>query len=319
MNVLGIDTSNYTTSVALVTDEGFRHERLILEVASGERGLRQSSALFLHTKNLPVLMEKLAPTGRIDAVAYSDRPRDEEGSYMPCFLAGEAVARSVAASLGVPALRFSHQAGHIMAAATTCKNPEIARSPFLCFHVSGGTTELVFAEHSEENGFDVKIVGGTADISAGQLIDRTGVLLGLKFPCGSELEKLAGKAAKQKVKISAKDAFCNYSGAENNTVKMLHDGKSTEETARYALDFCSASLISSVRAARKNCKNLPVLFAGGVMRDMIIRRELENELENIFFGSVELSSDNAVGTAWLGRKRLKGATDGTSGDLRNGA
>lgn len=319
MNVLGIDTSNYTTSVALVTDEGFRHERLILEVASGERGLRQSSALFLHTKNLPVLMEKLAPTGRIDAVAYSDRPRDEEGSYMPCFLAGEAVARSVAASLGVPALRFSHQAGHIMAAATTCKNPEIARSPFLCFHVSGGTTELVFAEPSEENGFDVKIVGGTADISAGQLIDRTGVLLGLKFPCGSELEKLAGKAAKQKVKISAKDAFCNYSGAENNTVKMLRNGKSTEETARYALDFCSASLISSVRAARKNCKNLPVLFAGGVMRDMIIRRELENELENIFFGSVELSSDNAVGTAWLGRKCLKGATDGTSGDLRNGA
>ncbi len=319
MNVLGIDTSNYTTSVALVTDEGFRHERLILEVASGERGLRQSSALFLHTKNLPVLMEKLAPAGRIDAVAYSDRPRDEEGSYMPCFLAGEAVARSVAASLGVPALRFSHQAGHIMAAATTCKNPEIARSPFLCFHVSGGTTELVYAAPSEKNGFDVKIIGGTADISAGQLIDRTGVLLGLKFPCGGELERLAEKVGKQKVKISAKGALCNYSGAENNTVKMLRDGKSAEETARYALDFCSASLISSVRAARKDCGNLPVLFAGGVMRDMIIRRELENGLENIFFGSVELSSDNAVGTAWLGRKRLKGATDGTSGDLRNGA
>ncbi len=305
MNILGIDTSNYTTSVALVTDEGFRHERLILEVASGERGLRQSSALFLHTKNLPALMEKLAPEGRIDAVAYSDKPRDEEGSYMPCFLAGEAVARSVAASLGVPALRFSHQAGHIMAAATTCGKTDIACSPFLCFHVSGGTTELVYATPSDKNGFDVKIVGGTADISAGQLIDRTGVLLGLKFPCGGELEKLAEKVGKQKVKISAKGALCNYSGAENNTVKMLRDGKSAAETARYALDFCSASLISSVRAARKTYGDIPVLFAGGVMRDMIIRHELENELENIFFGSVELSSDNAVGTAWLGKKALE--------------
>ena len=250
-------------------------------------------------------MEKLAPEGKIDAVAYSDKPRDEEGSYMPCFLAGEAVARSVAASLGVPALRFSHQAGHIMAAATTCGKPDIACSPFLCFHVSGGTTELVYATLSDKNGFDVKIVGGTADISAGQLIDRTGVLLGLKFPCGGELEKLAEKVGKQKVKISANGALCNYAGAENNTVKMLRDGKSAAETARYALDFCSASLISSVRAARKDYGDIPVLFAGGVMRDMIIRHELENELENIFFGSVELSSDNAVGTAWLGKKVLE--------------
>lgn len=305
MNILGIDTSNYTTSVALVTDEGFRHERLILEVASGERGLRQSSALFLHTKNLPALMERLAPVGKIDAVSYSDKPRDEEGSYMPCFLAGEAVARSIAAANSVPALRFSHQAGHIMAAVTTCENPDIANFPMLCFHVSGGTTELVYSTPSDKNGFDVKIVGGTADISAGQLIDRTGVLLGMKFPCGGELERLAEKAAKQKVRISAKGSFCNYSGAENTAAKMLHDGIGSAETARYVLDFCSASIVASVRAARKDYGNIPVLFAGGVMRDMIVRRELEGELENIFFGSVELSSDNAVGTAWLGKKALE--------------
>ena len=281
MNILGIDTSNYTTSVSIVSDEGYRHERQILEVADGERGLRQSNALFLHTKNLPVLMEKLAPIGTIDAVAYSDRPRDEEGSYMPCFLAGEAVARSVAAALNVPALRFSHQAGHIMAAAKTCENPEIIGSPFLCYHVSGGTTELVLAQPDDTLGFAVKIVGGTTDISAGQLIDRAGVLMGLKFPCGGELEKLAAGTEKQKVKISAVGAKC------------------------YALDYCAESLIASVDAARKELGELPVLFAGGVMRNAIIRSELEKRLENIYFGSVELSSDNSVGTAWLGRDKLE--------------
>lgn len=305
MKILGIDTSNYTTSVSIVSDGGYRHERQILEVAEGERGLRQSSALFLHTKNLPVLMEKLAPIGNIDAVAYSDKPRDEEGSYMPCFLAGEAVARSVAATFGVPALRFSHQAGHIMAAAKTCENPEIAGSPFLCYHVSGGTTELVLAAPSEENGFDVKIVGGTADISAGQLIDRAGVLMGLKFPCGGELEKLASGAGKQRVKISAVGAKCNFSGAENKVIKALRDGKSKPEVARYALDYCAESLIASVDAARKELGELPVLFAGGVMRNTIIREELRKRLCDVFFGSVELSSDNSVGTGWLGRDKLE--------------
>lgn len=305
MNILGIDTSNYTTSVSIVSDGGYRHERQILEVADGERGLRQSNALFLHTKNLPVLMEKLAPIGKIDAVAYSDRPRDEEGSYMPCFLAGEAVARSIAAAEGVPALRFSHQAGHIMAAARTCGAPEIVRSSFLCYHVSGGTTELVFAGPSEENGFDVKIVGGTADISAGQLIDRAGVLMGLKFPCGGELEKLASEVGKQRVKISAAGAKCNFSGAENKVIKALHDEKSQSEVARYVIDYCAESLIASVDAARNELGELPVLFAGGVMRNTIIRDELKKRLANVFFGSVELSSDNSVGTAWLGKDRLE--------------
>ena len=250
-------------------------------------------------------MEKLAPIGTIDAVAYSDRPRDEEGSYMPCFLAGEAVARSVAAALNVPALRFSHQAGHIMAAAKTCENPEIAGSPFLCYHVSGGTTELVLAQPDDTLGFAVKIVGGTTDISAGQLIDRAGVLMGLKFPCGGELEKLAADTEKQKVKISAVGAKCNFSGAENKAIKALHDGKSKSEVARYALDYCAESLIASVDAARKELGEFPVLFAGGVMRNAIIRSELEKRLENIYFGSVELSSDNSVGTAWLGKEKLE--------------
>lgn len=305
MTVLGIDTSNYTTSLALADGDSFRHVRRLLEVGKGERGLRQSNALFLHTKNLPSLFEKLGDLPHIDAVAVSDRPRDEEGSYMPCFLAGVSAASAAASAAGVPLFTFSHQAGHIMAAAKTCENPKISDSPLLCFHVSGGTTELVFAVPDSEKGFKVKIVGGTADISAGQLIDRAGVMLGLDFPCGGELERLAANESEKHVKISKRGALCNYSGAENVAAKMYSDGASPSEISRFVLDFCAESIIASVTDARKEYSSLPVLFAGGVMRNGIIREKIKKEIDGAYFGSVELSSDNAVGIAWLGKEKLE--------------
>lgn len=222
---------------------------------------------------------------------------------MPCFLTGLSAASAAASAAGVPLYRFSHQAGHIMAAAKTCPRPEISNSDLLCFHVSGGTTELVLASPSYERGFSVTVVGGTEDISAGQLVDRTGVLLGLRFPCGGELEKLAVTSSEQKTKISAKGAYCNYSGAENIVLGMIKNGRKPEEIAHFALDFCADSLVASVSAARKEYPSLPVLFAGGVMRNNIIRQKLSSSLDNIYFGSEELSSDNAVGTAWLGKEK----------------
>ena len=206
MRILGIDTSNYTTSVALASEDGFRQSRKILSVGKGECGLRQSNALFLHTVNLPEMMRELKPMGKIDAVAYSAYPRDVEGSYMPCFLAGQAAAESVSAALDVPLYRFSHQAGHLMAAVKTCGDESVGKKPFLAFHASGGTTELLYAEPNEEIGFSAEIVGCTKDISAGQLVDRVGVMLGLPFPCGGELEKLAlqSRAKKIQTKICVK-------------------------------------------------------------------------------------------------------------------
>ena len=163
MRVLGIDTSNYTTSVALAEESGFRQQRKLLSVGKGERGLRQSDALFLHTVDLPSLMRSLSPMGRLDAVAYSARPRDAEGSYMPCFLAGAAAAESVAAALDVPVYRFSHQAGHLMAAVHSCGDEKIGEEEFLAFHLSGGTTELLFVRPDRELGFAVSVLGATLD------------------------------------------------------------------------------------------------------------------------------------------------------------
>lgn len=309
MNVLGIDTSNYTTSLAEVNDAGYRQKRLILDVGEGKRGLRQSDALFLHTKNLPVLFEELCAKD-VCAVAYSARPRDVEGSYMPCFLAGEAAARGIAATLGVPVYSFSHQAGHIEAAIRSCGKE--LDGEMLAFHVSGGTTELLFARPDKKIGYACEIIGGTRDISAGQLVDRVGVLLGLKFPCGGELEKLAGECTEKtpKAKVSADGAFCNLSGAENHISKMLSDGKSPAFVARFTLETVAATLVATSKAAREKYPSLPLLFAGGVMRNGAIKEAITQNFDNVYFAKAELSSDNAVGTAYLGLKKYKEAHNG---------
>lgn len=304
MRVLGIDTSNYTTSIAVADETGYRHGRTILEVKTGERGLRQSDALFLHTVNLPRLFSEL-DIGNIDAVSYSEKPRDIEGSYMPCFLAGKAAATAAASAAGVPLFAFSHQAGHIMAALKSCEAGEEALGrEFLAFHISGGTTELLHVKRKAV-GFDVAIVGETLDINAGQLIDRAGVLLGLKFPCGMELEKLAVQGKTTKLHTCIKNGSCNLSGAENKIIQMYNSGESAENIARYAIDFVCETILGMSRYAREAHRSLPILYAGGVMRDNIIRDRLTGEMENIYFAENELSSDNAVGTAYLGLEALK--------------
>lgn len=304
MRVLGIDTSNYTTSIAVADETGYRHGRTILEVKTGERGLRQSDALFLHTVNLPRLFSEI-DIGKIDAVSYSEKPRDIEGSYMPCFLAGKSAATAAASAAGVPLFAFSHQAGHIMAALKSCRAGEEALGrEFLAFHISGGTTELLRVKRKAV-GFDVAIVGETLDINAGQLIDRAGVLLGLKFPCGMELEKLAVQGKSTKLHTCIKNGSCNLSGAENKIIQMYNSGETAENIARYAIDFVCETILGMSRYAREAHRSLPILYAGGVMRDNIIRDRLTGEMENIYFAENELSSDNAVGTAYLGLEALK--------------
>ena len=197
---LGVDTSNYTTSVAAYDSEGdviFQRKKL-LPVKKGQLGLRQSDAVFAHVKNLPLVIRDLRAileegNYRIAAVGVSATPRDAADSYMPCFLTGIVAAESLATGSGTEVHRFSHQSGHIMAAlysSGALAEGKLLTSDFLAFHVSGGTTEAVVA-HPREGGFDVEIKGCGADLHAGQVIDRVGVMMGLDFPCGKALEELA--------------------------------------------------------------------------------------------------------------------------------
>ena len=205
MTVLGLDTSNYTTSAAVFGGGTAENRGKLLTVPEGALGLRQSDALFQHVKRLPELLEKLLGEGKdIQAVGASTRPRAVEGSYMPCFRAGESLGQSLAAVLEVPFFAVSHQQGHLAAAAWSAGRMELLDAPFLAWHLSGGTTELL---HVEPEGANVRArrIGGTTDISAGQLIDRTGVLLGLTFPAGRALDELSRPSEASKgfpVKVS---------------------------------------------------------------------------------------------------------------------
>ena len=224
---LGIDTSNYTTSTAVYISEENRiiQCKKLLPVKSGALGLRQSDAVFHHTKQLPDMIEGLFgenEIGTIAAVAASARPRNIEGSYMPCFLCGEGFARSYAAIEKIPMYTTSHQVGHILAALYSADRLELINQPFIAFHVSGGTTDCLLCEPDDELVLKISTIGTSLDLNGGQAVDRVGLMLGLDFPCGIELEKLAEKADKHyKVKAVLKEGNCCLSGVENKCKAML--------------------------------------------------------------------------------------------------
>ncbi len=306
---LGVDTSNYTTSLALA-GEGkiIRSVRKLLPVAAGEAGLRQSEALFLHVKALPALSEELFSD--IDFSEYSlcaagasAYPRDVEGSYMPCFLAGVSFAGAVSSSHSIPLYHFSHQSGHVMAGLHSCGNDSLINSDFIVFHVSGGTTEALHARPSGD-GFDIKIIGGTTDASAGQIIDRAGLILGLPFPCGKELDGISLRSSEKiPVVSSVKGGYFSLSGLQNKFERYISDGKDACDCASFLFKSIARALIKSVNNLRLIYGALPVLFVGGVICNTIIRKEL-GALENVFFASSEYSSDNACGIALLCERKF---------------
>ncbi len=308
--ILAIDTSNYTTSVAILDENGgiVANIKKLLSVKAGERGLRQSDAVFSHTVNIPELMKAAAPClkdKRILAVGVSERPRNQEGSYMPCFLVGVSVAEGIAASLGVPLYRFSHQCGHIMAAVLSSGREELLNSPFAAFHVSGGTTELVRVTDKGDS-FDAELLGGTADLNAGQIIDRIGVYMGLGFPSGAEMERLAlrniGKIPNKKLSVVGLNA--NLSGLENLAKKLYDDTNDKLLTSAFVFDYLGRALIALSKAYEEQYGKTSFVYAGGVMSNSIIKRMLSEEF-TAYFAEPVLSSDNAVGTAALALRAYK--------------
>lgn len=299
---LGIDTSNYTTSAALYHPEkGIVQQKKLLPVKSGECGLRQSDAVFQHTRQLPDILEALLQDfdGDITAIGVSSRPRDVEGSYMPCFTVGQGTARSLAAAMKVPLYSFSHQSGHIAAAVFSADKPTLLQQRFMAFHVSGGTTEAVLVTPDRHTVFRTELVAQTLDLNAGQLIDRVGVMLGLDFPCGAALERLAVNfSGKIKGRATVKGCDCCLSGIENLCRRAYERGASKEETAALCLACVEATLSEMCKALLQQYGNLPVLFAGGVMSDRLIRDRLSQQFI-AYFAEPAFSADNAAGIAFL--------------------
>ena len=307
--VIGIDTSNYTTSVAAVDTEGniLSDRRKFLEVRPGTRGLRQQEALFQHVNCLPVLIRSLMEDiggYKIAGISCSSKPRPAEGSYMPCFNAGVSTAESLAAVLGCGISYFSHQEGHVMAASKHTVFE--GKDDFVFFHLSGGTTEAVSLP-------GYILCGRTLDISFGQLIDRTGVSLGIGFPCGKEMDSFALSCEADDryslPPVKAKDGDVNLSGIETACQKMISETPQIDNSifAASLFDRAAEALSRMTEQISKKTGKKGFLFAGGVSSSIYIRNRLSELLpEDITaeFGKPELCRDNAVGTALLGGKEI---------------
>jgi N6-L-threonylcarbamoyladenine synthase len=311
MPVLGIDTSCYTTSVALVEGAALlREERAPLGVPEGGRGLMQSNALFQHVQNLPGLIEALdLKSNAPGAVAVSARPRPAAGSYMPVFTAGLCVARSLAAALGAPLIQTSHQEGHIAAGCFSIGFRPA--KPFLAFHISGGTTELLRAE-PEPDGFSLELLGATRDLHAGQVVDRVGVALGLKFPAGPALEKLAlgygGKPGALPIRANVSGMDCSLSGAESAAQRCIAAGADAAAVA-YEVQRCLAGVFTAMAQAAVDGTGIKeLLVIGGVASNESIRGRMREALEKqgvtVLFAAHPFSADNAVGVAAIGQQVL---------------
>lgn len=303
MSVIGFDTSNYTTSIAFFDGvDGINCSKL-LPVRQGELGLRQSDAVFSHIKGLPELSGRLfsnVDLNGITAVGVSTRPRAVDGSYMPCFMVGFSHARLLADSLHVPLVEVSHQQGHVAASLWSAGCLELMDEPHLAWHLSGGTTELLLVEPEERNVKCTRI-GGTTDISAGQLIDRTGQLLGLPFPAGRLLDALSRQAAgRDQFRVKCPHLEFSLSGVQNK-VQQFHAAQSEPaETAAYALRCVAGAVYQATEHALKEYPGLRVVFSGGVASNSMLR-QLTAPL-NPIFSDPQYSTDNAMGVAVLAHR-----------------
>jgi len=294
---LGFDTSNYTTSVALYDGKDIISKKRILTVKSGERGLRQRDAVFQHTVNMPELLKELPDMSRIESVAVSTRPRNIEGSYMPCFLVGMNNAQTVSTFNNCTLHYTSHQVGHILAALYSVGRLDLIKERFVAFHVSGGTTEALLVEPDENEIIKAEVVSQSLDLKAGQAVDRTGVMLGCQFPCGKELDELSLKSDRKfKVKPTMLGNDCSMSGIENKIKNMISNGEIPEDISKFLFTYISLTIEKMTENIIERFGSLPLVYAGGVMSNTIIKNHIKSKF-SAYFAQPEFSCDNAAGIA----------------------
>jgi len=311
---LGFDTSCYTTSAAAVNEQGevIAASRMFLPVKQGERGLRQSEAVFAHVRQMPMVMEQLkkqleGKDVQVVAACASASPRDEADSYMPVFTVGFGHAKVISDVLGVPLFETSHQQGHIAAGLIGHQQPD---EPFVALHLSGGTTELLSCENGR-----LTLLGGCADLHAGQVVDRVGVAMGLPFPAGPYLEKLAmsfQEPVESLLPVSMeKDGLtCHLSGVETRAQQWIREGKmSHEKIAAEVFDVLARTVARLLTGAAAKAHAGKALVVGGVASSTLLRQQLVRRLAKqrkpveVIFGQPQYSADNAAGVAAIGMKK----------------
>lgn len=305
--ILGIDTSAYTTSIAITdidSKEILVDKRKVLEVPTGQKGLRQQDAVFQHLKNFKELYEEIElDLKNIKVVSVSSKPRNVDDSYMPVFTVGQNFGKAIAKTLNCNYIEYSHQENHI-AASLINQYKEINKN-ILAIHISGGTTEFLQVKKAKK-GYETIIVGGSKDITFGQLIDRVGTLMEFRFPCGMHMEYfLKNHTNIETIKSPAisGEYYINLSGMENHYKNLYLTNKYNKSSIIYSLfKYVSNCILHIITHVKSNYNFNTVIIAGGVASNSIIRNmilEKANDEFNVIFPTKENSSDNAVGVSLL--------------------
>lgn len=315
MYYLGIDTSCYTTSIALIDEDDnlIADERIMLKVKKDERGIRQSEAFYQHIENMPVLLEKLydtIPPDKIKAIGVSSKPRNNPDSYMPVFNSGLHIGNVVRMSLRIPMFLLSHQENHIMAGLWSTKHT--LSKPIAAYHISGGTTELLYI--TENDDLNIEVIGGSSDLKAGQFIDRVGVSMGLNFPCGREMDRLSQSVRATDIDIpsSIRESYTSFSGPETYAQKLIKTGKYDKAQLSKAVFLCIAKSIEETLINSKDKYRWEeVLFIGGVSSNSTINEYLSGSEKikknniKLVFSDGRYAVDNALGGAIYAKKRCR--------------
>ncbi len=295
--IISFDTSNYTTSIAVLDADKIEVDyRRFIKVKQGERGIRQSDAFFQHIQNLNDFIANDFEKYRdeITVVGVSTRPRPVENSYMPVFTAGKTVATCLAKAMALPLVETSHQEGHLYSALYKQSMP----ADFLFFHISGGTTEIHKA--SEKNGlYHLELIAETGDINFGQLIDRIGVKTGLSFPAGALMDKARVELNEEikSPKFKAQKKF-NLSGYENHFTKLYENGLVKGQLYQLLFEIIAKIMVDLVAFASEQTGIKSVLIAGGVAENSLIKQKLRlASAYDIKFAASDLARDNAIGVA----------------------
>lgn len=305
--ILGIDTSAYTTSIAIIqqdNNEILVNKRMLLTVPMGQKGLRQQDAVFQHIKNFQELYSEIhIDFKNIRIVSVSSKPRNVEGSYMPVFTVGQNYGKIIAKTLNCNYIEYSHQENHI--AASLLDNYKEISNNILAVHISGGTTEFLQVSKSYK-GYDAIIVGGSKDITFGQLIDRIGTLLEFQFPCGLHMENYLNdnnNIVEIKTPKISGNSYLNLSGMENYYSNLYLSKKFNKESIINSLfEYIAKCIIHIINEIKYNSTIETIIIAGGVASNSLIRKRILNKLNNqfnIIFPTKEFATDNAVGTAFL--------------------
>jgi len=315
MIVLGIETSCDETGVALYdSDAGLRAHALFsqVEIHAEYGGVVPEIASRDHVRKLlPLINQCLETAGLtrtdIDAVAYTAGP-----GLIGALLVGTATGRSIAMALGVPALAVNHMEGHLLAPMLEADHPVV---PFVALLVSGGHSMLVEVRAIGE----YRILGETLDDSAGEAFDKTAKLLGLGYPGGPALAKLAEQGDAKRFSFprpmtDRPGLDFSFSGLKTHTRNLWLSGEQDDATrADIAAGFQQAvvdTMLIKCRRAMQHTRARQLVIAGGVGANLSLRQTLQQAGKKygwkVTYPRLEFCTDNGAMIAQAGCFRLMG-------------